>query len=923
MKAIILSLSFLLVVLYGQSQIIAPDTVCVNEPVTFTTPVRGYAYSWNFDRVNLNLPVPTSTVVASGSPLNINGFVSMNEDNGNWYSFTGNHNTSEIIRLSYGTNPNNTPVLTNMGTFGQPAGCQLQGVEVLHDSASGNWFGFFVLGGTCNTLLRLDFGNSLANTPTATPMGPFAGLGWPHQLGIRKFGNEWVGFAANRNNGALTRFDFGTSITSIPTATNIPVTGNTNPCNFALAEQNGNWYMFVTNLLPGHYSRLNFGANIRNNTPVITNMGNPNNVMSIPRGMNIMVSCDSIYMYQINENGTLNKFFFGNDITSTPVVTTVTSFGVTSNDIRPYIYNNELNALLASGGGSSIRNLKFLTFPAGTINVYNDPAISRTFTAPGIYDITLFIDQGAIMGPYSFCKQIVVVSGYRDFLGPDTTICDGTTYTLDATQTGATGYQWSTGATTPSITVTAPGGTYWVQVSGAVCGTDDTIAVSFVPTPVVDLGGDINACEGDVVTLGISGGSSQYSYMWSTGASTPSIPVTASGSYSLQVTDRGCTDADTVDIAIHPVPVVDLGADTSFCLSALPYTLRSSQPAGSHYLWSNGLSTTEMEVTRSGTYWLEVSRYGCTAGDTIVITAIPDPDVYIGPDTIICTQTPARIGTEIASVTYLWNTGETTPYINVAETDNYILSVNLNGCVVSDTIAITAMPPPDIDLGDDGDICPEQTIVLDGSYSNSSYRWNTGETTPSITVTSAGAYHVTVTTEHRCTGSDTITLSYYPEPTVSLGADTIVCEETPLRLSAWALNTDSLLWSDGSYGNMIQIRYGGEYIVTAINKCGTDRDTINVKQIFCDIWLPNAFTPNGDGVNDVFRILGNLGRLEGVTLSVYNRWGERVFTTTDKYKGWDGYHKSVNAQMGTYVYLLQYSLDGHPYTQKGNFHLLR
>src|SRR5690606_22589334 len=128
----------------------------------------------------------------------------------------------------------------------------------------------------------------------------------------------------------------------------------------------------------------------------------------------------------------------------------------------------------------------------------------------------------------------------------------------------------------------------------------------------------------------------------------------------------------------------------------------------------------------------------------------------------------------------------------------------------------------------------------------------------------------------------TLVLDYYPEPTVSLGADTTVCEETPLHLSAWALNTDSLRWSDGSYGGNLMIRYGGEYIVTAINKCGTNSDTITVKQIFCDIWLPNAFTPNSDGVNDVFRILGNLGRLEGVTLSVFNRWGERVYVTNDK-----------------------------------------
>ncbi len=132
-----------------------------------------------------------------------------------------------------------------------------------------------------------------------------------------------------------------------------------------------------------------------------------------------------------------------------------------------------------------------------------------------------------------------------------------------------------------------------------------------------------------------------------------------------------------------------------------------------------------------------------------------------------------------------------------------------------------------------------------------------------------------------------------------------------------------MIWQDGHTGTDIYIRNGGTYIATAINKCGNHSDTIIVKQIFCDIWLPNAFTPNGDGANDIFRVLGNISRLEGFRISVYNRWGEPVYQGTDKYKGWDGLHKNMPAQQGTYVYLLEYSLDGKPYKQSGNFHLIR
>jgi gliding motility-associated-like protein len=177
--------------------------------------------------------------------------------------------------------------------------------------------------------------------------------------------------------------------------------------------------------------------------------------------------------------------------------------------------------------------------------------------------------------------------------------------------------------------------------------------------------------------------------------------------------------------------------------------------------------------------------------------------------------------------------------------------------------------------------------------------------------------------ETRRVGQDSIRLSYYPKPIVRLGADTAVCEETPLQLWAWHINADSLMWSDGSVGNMLTVKYGGEYMVTGINKCGTGSDTILVKQVFCDIWLPNAFTPNGDGANDVFKVLGNIGRLEGFGFRIFNRWGEQMFHTKDRYQGWEGLYNGGPALLGTYVYMLEYSVDGKPYMQKGNFHLIR
>ncbi len=437
------------------------------------------------------------------------------------------------------------------------------------------------------------------------------------------------------------------------------------------------------------------------------------------------------------------------------------------------------------------------------------------------------------------------------------------------------------------------------------------------------LGMDTAVCVGQTVRL--DAGYPGAAYSWSTGANTAGIDVTATDEYSVEIESiNGCIARDTILVTVYPVPDVSLGRDTGVCDRDLPFVLGVEPGPGENYRWSNGLTTSSISISTSGLYWLEVERYDCIGRDSIYVEVVRTPVFSIGEDSTICEQFPLRIGTEVADAAYVWNTGDTDTYIHVNTTGDYVLEVNLRGCIVRDMVAIIAMPVPDIDLGDDKDICPDETIVLDGTYQpGSRYRWNTGDSSATYAATAAGTYRVDVISVYGCRGEDEVVLSFYPKPVVSLGSDTAVCEETPLRLSVWGINSDSIRWSDGSFGSTLDVRYGGEYIATGINKCGEGSDTILVKQLFCDIWLPNAFTPNADGVNDVFRILGNTGRLEGTRLSVYNRWGEQVYITQDKYRGWDGYHKGMPAQTGTYVFLLEYNLDGKSYKQTGNFHLLR
>ncbi len=560
-------------------------------------------------------------------------------------------------------------------------------------------------------------------------------------------------------------------------------------------------------------------------------------------------------------------------------------------------------------------------------NMYTDSVlacVSWSGADTGLRLLTIVARDSACRAPGVIVPQVFVIPVYvRPAMESYTEqgICLGDTLVLHAPFPGSSNL-WSTGSTDSFITISSPG-KYWVHIIRGVCAWSDTIEVfQRGVRPVVDIGPDTVAC-GPVVLRSSTSYVSPV-WRWSTGAATPSITVTQTGQYWLEVTENGCKGSDTVSVTVEDM-TVDLGRDFALCDRDTPVTLKASFPAGTQYRWSNGVSDSQIVVTRSGKYWLEVTRNDCPGSDTIEVTFVPTPFVYIGPDSTICEQTPARIGTVIPGATYLWSTGETMPYILVSSTNRYVLEINLEGCIVHDTIEITAMPSPEPDLGTDRDICPGETVLLDGSHDpGSRYLWNTGDTTAGIAVTSGGVYGLTVTSVYGCTGSDSIILRDYPKPTVSLGRDTTVCEETPLLLAPLGQrDADSLVWSDGSVGSKLMVRYGGEYIVTAINKCGTDSDTIRVEQIFCDITVPNVFTPDGDGINDVFHVLGNVGRVEGFRFSIFNRWGQLMFHTKDPYAGWDGMHQGRPSLLGTYVYLLEYSIAGKPYMQKGNFHLIR
>ncbi len=977
---------------YGQIGFVTPDTVCANSPVTLSTDDSSYSYSWDTVAINIGQPLAGGVPQLTGASYNGSVCYTVKYDpvSGNWIGFsvkTGGYST-----FNYGANPlSTTPTAYSGGTLGGYLNSgNAEYVDVVRDS-TGLWYAFITDGGH---LVRVDYGNSLANpvnTATGVHTVTLSGITKAMQISFIKYNGNWVAFVGN-NGGAvnnITRLDFGNNITSLtPTVTQLPTgapTAFTNPAYFALYNDRvaGTWSMLVNNY--GNFgngnglSRYDFGANLENNTPTTASMGTLGGAYTFCKGITIIENCDSFYALGLY-GGFGGEYFahlsFNNgtttNITNTPVIANAandlagTGANTSKVSLTTFWHNDVLGdtlyVLAADPNGQTIFLLTDYGMSA-TGQVTYTPNVTYTF-APGPHNITLITDQGNQGHRNHYCKAIYAYTPGLPALGPNTTLCDGDSIILTpvVVGNGTPTYLWSTGATTPTITVKTNNG-YYVTVNGAgLCttGQSNTQFIQFVTKPVVNLGPDTTICSGQPLTLqSDSTYPPQDLYSWNTSPTqtTPSISVNSSGSYSLTVYYGGCSGSDTINIIANPSPVVNLGNDTNFCAGYV-YSLTSSQPAGSTFLWSNGSTDSTFAITSAGTYWLAVTQGGCTTTDSLNITVSPAPVFYLGNDTTICNNIPITIGTTIASATqYIWSTDSTLVQYQgsysqtdsmrlLTSSDGYLTTktggifsltvVTGGGCSYSDTISIISQPGPNImfNIPRFDTLCKTKPFVIDPGFSTGlSYLWNTGATTQTLEVNESGTFWVSVATANGCSATDTVSIKMKTVPEQGLlGNDTTLCNDQMLMIPPfidtslhfqWYVNGyDASHISDNASFHKVQ-NAPGLYIAVVSNQCGTTVDSINIMNKFCDLWFPNVFTPNNDGVNDLIQPLGDLSLISNYTLTVYDRWGTILFTSTNPYAGWNGKYNNVPQPVGVYVYNMQFNVKNVPYTQHGNFTLIR
>lgn len=396
-------------------------------------------------------------------------------------------------------------------------------------------------------------------------------------------------------------------------------------------------------------------------------------------------------------------------------------------------------------------------------------------------------------------------------LGPDIRQCVASvpTITLSAAGAGSRAYLWSTGATTPTLTITQPG-TYSVRVNTPFCVRYDTIRIEYPLIPVVDLGPDTSFCNTTSFTLELDAQNSGAFYNWNTGSSSQKIVVSQPGTYRVSISKNGCIFRDSLTISLDTMPTLELGPPDTLCEGEIKVINVFSN--NSTYLWQDGKTISIYPVSTSGRYSVSVTNGTCNARDSVDILFDTKPSLNLGPDTSYCFQQPVTLRSNTVGDSYLWQDGSVQHFYTATQAGQYWLELTSGKCTARDTIVLGQKNIPTVNLGADRKLCRETILSIDLSPVAQSVLWNDASTSLVRELKAPGIFAVVVISNDGCSASDTVKLDTFASPTVNLGNDSFLCEGSVYQIIPG--DFAEYFWQDQSRSNVYAATTAGTYFVT-------------------------------------------------------------------------------------------------------------
>lgn len=486
-----------------------------------------------------------------------------------------------------------------------------------------------------------------------------------------------------------------------------------------------------------------------------------------------------------------------------------------------------------------------------------------------------------------------------------------TTYTIDATSTdGCTNSNTLSIIVNNTVVVTASASTPTICPLGSTSLTASG-ATNYTWTPSLNL----SSANGGTVT-----------------STTPSTET-----YTVIGATSTCTNSTQVVVTVTTNPVVNIVSSPSVICSGSSSILTAS--GASTYTWSptanlNAATGTTVNANPNTTTTYSVigaSTLGCVGTATTGLTVVPTPTITTSANPItVCSGETSTLSASGAT-NYTWSPSATLSNVNGSTTEaSPILTttytvIGTNGtapflCTSSNTIKVNAIPNPTVIAGANQIICEGSNALLYAIGANT-YTWspNAGivdihDSTTNVYPQGSGVfiYTITGTSSNNCTGSNTLQVTVNPLPTVYAGEDTTINIDNTVTLFGTGNNYVQLGFVSASDGTSLSCNYCPTvtvnpqnntcYTLEAISSFGcknTDVVCITVTKDW-NVYIPNAFTPDGDKLNEVFIPVGYA--ISEIKLTIFDRWGHVVFKSNDTVIGWDGTKNGKVCEQGVYVY---------------------
>ncbi len=530
------------------------------------------------------------------------------------------------------------------------------------------------------------------------------------------------------------------------------------------------------------------------------------------------------------------------------------------------------------------------------------------------------------------------------------------------------GYLWNNSIATANNSG-IPAGVYSVTVTdGNQCVATSSVIVSNINGVVANILSFsdalcFNSCDGSATAIAI-GGLGPYVYSWNNGSSDAATTGLCAGSFSVTITDASqCVDAAVVTIG-HPAQLNStLVASSVRCFSEANGSINISTTIGGiapyNYQWQNGSVTATSTGLNAGVYSVTITDANdCIATFSSVVTQ-PTQLTVVAGNTVICSGSPAPLSAmasgSVPGYIYNWSSGQAGQNISVSPLVSAIYTVTVtdaNACNAITTASVSVNDLPVVDFTSDVvDGCGPLCVTFTNTTANtSSMQWNFGHAATSVVAPAthcyniSGTYHVslTVTDNNGCVNSLTKNnyITVYPDPIAAFSSNpnpaTII--EPLVFFNDKSIGATLWQWSFGDVASSSSTlqhpsfsytdtgKYEVNLVVTNEFGChATATDYINIKPDY-SFFIPNTFTPNQDGVNDLFMPSGFGWEAEKLEWYIFNRWGELIFFSDSFKQGWDGTAKDShqNVQEDVYVWKIRLKdINGKLHQYQGHVTLLR